>query len=178
MKGQRVTRLKLSHGSNWESTGWAAWVGGIVPKAYEEGTSPNSPELVRGIMAGVREHNCVPKPALEAYEAALRREYQGYYSQKSGDENYQTVSYSTWRGYPRQHISWFPTIAANLRDGCGRCLDFCSYGVYEQQMDGKAVVVAPFLCRVGCSSCTEVCDPDAILFPPREMLNDYHPIGS
>ncbi len=146
-------------------------------RLYEEGINPDSPELSEQLMASVKEHNYVPQPAYQDYEQALVREYQKFYAQQSGDESYQRASYGTWRGYPREHISWFPTIAPELCDGCGRCIDFCSFGVYEQHEDGKAIVVEPFLCRVGCSSCAAVCDPDAILFPPRDMLKDYRPIG-
>jgi NAD-dependent dihydropyrimidine dehydrogenase PreA subunit len=149
----------------------------LFQRVYEEGINPESPQLSGRLIEGVKEHNFVPKTAVKDYEKALSREYQRYFAQKSGDENYRTISYGTWRGYPREHISWFPTIAIELCDGCGRCLDFCSYGVYEQQSDGKPVVVEPFLCRVGCSSCAAVCDPDAIFFPPRDMLLDYRPIG-
>jgi NAD-dependent dihydropyrimidine dehydrogenase PreA subunit len=148
----------------------------LFQKLYEEGIHPKSPALTERLIEGVREQNFIPKPAVEDYEKALIREFQHYYVQKSGDEEYQTISYGTWRGYPREHISWFPTIASELCDGCGHCLDFCSYGVYEKHRDGRVAVVEPFLCRVGCSSCAAVCDPDAILFPPRDMLENYRPI--
>jgi len=144
---------------------------------YESGHSPDDPALRDALVKGVRKNNFIPKPALQEYREALLREYGKFYARMSGAATYDAQSFGTWRGYPREHIPWFPTVAADLCNACDRCLEFCSYGVFEKQGDGKVAVVEPFLCRVGCSSCAAVCDPKAILFPPYDMLKDYRPIG-
>jgi NAD-dependent dihydropyrimidine dehydrogenase PreA subunit len=149
----------------------------LLSDLYDQGLCPDDPNLPQKLIAGVRVHNYIPRIAVDAYRAALLQAFRHFYSQKSGDDDYQIRSYGTWRGYPRETISWFPTIAEELCIRCDRCLEFCSYGVYEKQADGKVVVAEPFLCRVGCHSCAAVCDPEAILFPPNEMLNDYRPKG-
>lgn len=146
-------------------------------RLYQAGVTPDHPDIASKLLEGVREHNYIPMPAVSDYAKAIERAYQEYYAEKTHDESYQVKSYGTWRGYPRQHISWFPTIAAALCDGCGRCLEFCPYGVYRRQDNGKVEVVEPFLCKVGCHSCAAVCRPEAILFPPREMLRDYRPLS-
>lgn len=149
----------------------------LLSELYERGFCPDDPELPNNLIAGVRVHNYIPKSAMNDYRTALVRAYTHYYAQKSGDESFEIHSYDTWRGYPRESIPWFPTIAEELCTGCGLCLEFCSYGVYEQQPDGKVTVVEPFLCRVGCSSCAAACEPEAILFPPYDLLKDYRPKG-
>ncbi len=149
----------------------------IMNELYDAGLCPDDPRLPERLISGIKANNYIPKPALDDYRDALLREFAKFYAQKSGDETFTVQSYGTWRGYPREHISWFPTVAADLCTGCDHCLEFCSYGVYEKQEDGKVTVVEPFLCRVGCSSCAAVCDPKAILFPPYDMLKDYRPIG-
>lgn len=147
----------------------------LLSELYDQGVCPDDPELSQKLIAGVRLHNYIPRIAIDEYRAALVRAYTHFYAQKSGDENYEVRSYGTWRGYPRETIPWFPTVAAARCTGCDRCLEFCSYGVYEEQADGKVAVVEPFLCRVGCSSCAAVCEPEAILFPPYDLLKDYRP---
>ena len=47
----------------------------------------------------------------------------------------------------------------------------------EEAAEGKVVVIDPFKCQVGCSSCANVCAPRAITFPPRGMLDAYRPGG-
>ncbi len=69
---------------------------------------------------------------------------------------------------------WFPTIYSDKCDGCAktgkpRCIEFCPNGVYEFR-DGKAVVVYPAKCGVGCSTghcsaCAPLCHKRAIVFP-------------
>jgi len=138
---------------------------------------PDNPESEEMLLDGVREHNYIPKPAIADYVRAITHAYQEFYAQKTGDENYRQKSYGKWRGYPHEHIFWFPTIADELCDGYGRCIKFCTYGVFQQQSEGKVQVVEPLLCKVGCSSCAAVCNPKAILFPPHWMLRDFRPIG-
>jgi len=50
----------------------------------------------------------------------------------------QAEDYGTWRGHPREPIPWFPTIAEDLCNGCGACLDFCSFGVLRATDDDKS----------------------------------------
>ncbi len=149
----------------------------LFEEFFTAGISPDNPDLAVMLLDSVRENNFIPKTAITDYESALVQAYQEFYAEKSGDENYKVKSYGTWRGYPREQISWFPTIAVELCDGCERCINFCSYGVFQKKGERGIEVVEPFFCKVGCSSCAAVCKPDAILFPPREMLNDYRPIG-
>ncbi len=67
---------------------------------------------------------------------------------------------------PRSKIPWFPAVAAERCDGCGKCLDFCPHGVYARAAGSSAVVVRnPYECVVGCSNCESLCPGRAISFP-------------
>ncbi len=150
----------------------------IFDDLYERGCQPGESDLGKRLVQEVRErHNYIPKPAEDDFAEALLREYRTYVGDRMCGCTPQAVDYGTWRGHPREHIPWFPTLAEDLCDGCGACLDFCSFGVYEATEDGKVAVVEPFKCQVGCSSCANVCPPRAITFPPRSMLDTFRPGG-
>lgn len=67
----------------------------------------------------------------------------------------------------REQIPWYPTIHAEQCTGCGECITFCQYGVYQEQQ-GKPRVINPYGCMVGCSECTKICPAGAIEFPDQE----------
>ena len=77
-------------------------------------------------------------------------------------------------GIPRESIPWFPTVKEENCDACGKCIEFCRYGVYEPGEAGKASVIAPYNCIVGCSYCsTDVCTKGVISFPSIEWLREF-----
>lgn len=62
---------------------------------------------------------------------------------------------------------WYPVLDRERCTACGRCLDFCLFGVYSR--DGRRVVVAePDKCKPGCPACARVCPAGAIMFPHYE----------
>jgi len=74
-----------------------------------------------------------------------------------------------WHGIPRQDIPWFPTVDTDTCIGCTLCYLSCGRGVYEMQ-DNKVVVVNPYGCMVGCSTCATVCPVEAVSFPGRDLI--------
>jgi hypothetical protein len=59
---------------------------------------------------------------------------------------------------------WYPVMDREQCTSCGRCLDFCLFGVYAR--NGRRVEVAePDKCKPGCPACARVCPAGAILFP-------------
>jgi NAD-dependent dihydropyrimidine dehydrogenase PreA subunit len=59
---------------------------------------------------------------------------------------------------------WYPVLDYSLCVGCGKCLDFCLFGVYARE--GKRVVaVQPDNCKPGCPACARICPQGAIVFP-------------
>ncbi|MDD8024926.1 MAG: 4Fe-4S binding protein [Acidobacteriota bacterium] len=79
----------------------------------------------------------------------------------------------TPKAVPREKIPWFPVVAAELCNGCGKCLDFCPHGVYARDSGSSAVIVQnPFECVVGCNNCENLCPEKAISFPDLEAITE------
>jgi CDP-4-dehydro-6-deoxyglucose reductase len=148
----------------------------MLEALYEDGQTPGEEDLGQRLIELARErHNYIPKAAEDDFAQALAREYRKYVEERMSGRKPEAVDYGQWQGHPREHIPWFPTIAEDQCDGCGACLEFCSFGVFQATEDGKVAVVEPFKCQVGCSSCVNVCPPRAITFPPRSILETFRP---
>ena len=105
---------------------------GILAEAFEAGRAPDDPELGQALVAAARDRlNYIPRAAEDEFAQALVGEYRRYHAGRLAGQVPQPVDYGTWRGHPREHIPWFPTLAAELCDGCGKCLSFCSFGVFQ-----------------------------------------------
>ncbi|MGQ9587111.1 MAG: 4Fe-4S dicluster domain-containing protein [Thermoplasmata archaeon] len=81
------------------------------------------------------------------------------------------MSQQMYNGNPREEIPWFPRVDGDRCTGCGVCTSFCPGKVYEER-EGKASVVNPYGCVVGCSGCVPQCPPGAISFPSLIELRD------
>ncbi len=138
----------------------------IFAALLKEGAQP-SEEVMPELLARVRRYNYIAPAAEDEYTEALWREFLAFCQHAEKDR---ATGYGTWRGYRRETIPWYPTIRAELCDGCGACLRFCSYGVLAPADDGRAQVVEPFKCLVGCSACERTCELGAITFPSRQVL--------
>ena len=149
----------------------------MFEELYGQGRKPDGPDLGLELVERARAQNYIPTGAVSEYAEALVREYRQYATLRESGGPVQSPNYGTWRGYPREQIPWFPTVALDLCDGCGACLKFCSSGVYRATPDGKVIVAEPFRCQVGCNMCANACPPRAISFPPRTTLDTYRPGG-
>ena len=65
---------------------------------------------------------------------------------------------------PPDWVPWFPVIDAARCVNCGKCADFCMFGVYEK-VDGHFHVVHPAACKTDCPACARICPANAIIFP-------------
>ena len=65
---------------------------------------------------------------------------------------------------PQDWIPWFPVIDGTRCVNCGKCADFCMFGVYEK-IDGHFRVVHPAACKTDCPACARICPANAIIFP-------------
>jgi NAD-dependent dihydropyrimidine dehydrogenase PreA subunit len=60
--------------------------------------------------------------------------------------------------------TWYPVIDRERCAECGKCHDFCLFGVYT--LRGKTVTVAqPKNCKNNCPACARICPAKAIIFP-------------
>ncbi len=66
---------------------------------------------------------------------------------------------------PDKLSSWFPLIDAELCSNCGRCLEFCLFGVYGRGEGGRIKAVSPKNCKDNCPACARICPKGAIIFP-------------
>jgi NAD-dependent dihydropyrimidine dehydrogenase PreA subunit len=66
---------------------------------------------------------------------------------------------------PDKWIPWFPVIDYDRCQNCMQCLDFCLFGVYEKDADGRVEAVNPDKCKTNCPACARICPAAAIMFP-------------
>ena len=69
-------------------------------------------------------------------------------------------------------IPWYPVIDYDRCIDCGRCMDYCLFGVYIIK-DGKIKVENADHCKNNCPACSRVCPEKAIIFPkyPKSFIN-------
>ena len=143
----------------------------IFAELQTEGWSPDA-VAPQELLGRARRHNYVPATAEDVYAEALLREYRAF-CQRQETACSCATDYGTWRGHPRERIPWYPTISAGRCDGCGACVRFCPNGVFAPADGGAIQVIEPYKCQVGCSACVRVCKPEAITFPPKEVLEIF-----
>lgn len=60
--------------------------------------------------------------------------------------------------------AWYPVLDGEKCVDCGKCHDFCLFGVYSIE-DGKVKVTQPRNCKNNCPACARVCPTGAVIFP-------------
>jgi len=60
---------------------------------------------------------------------------------------------------------WYPVIDYDRCTSCLQCLEFCLFGVFETDDDGRVTASSPDACKPGCPACSRVCPNQAIMFP-------------
>jgi hypothetical protein len=63
---------------------------------------------------------------------------------------------------------WYPVLDGSACVACRQCYDFCLFGVYTLDGNGRPVVTSPDRCKPGCAACARICPEAAILFPLYE----------
>lgn len=68
----------------------------------------------------------------------------------------------------RTRRRWYPVIDGSRCVNCQHCQQFCLFGVYELDAQGKVEVRRPNQCKTGCPACARICPHSAIMFPLHE----------
>jgi NAD-dependent dihydropyrimidine dehydrogenase PreA subunit len=83
---------------------------------------------------------------------------------------------------PEEERAWYPVIDRERCTKCGKCHDFCLFGVYSVS-EGTVKVTQPQNCKDNCPACARLCPAKAIIFPKYEKspinggLHDEEPLG-
>ena len=59
--------------------------------------------------------------------------------------------------------AWYPVLDREKCVNCGKCHDFCLFGVYSLE-DGQVKVAQPLNCKNNCPACARVCPVGAVIF--------------
>jgi NAD-dependent dihydropyrimidine dehydrogenase PreA subunit len=60
--------------------------------------------------------------------------------------------------------AWYPVIDRERCSKCGKCYDFCLFGVYSYE-NSVTEVSQPTHCKINCPACARTCPEKAIIFP-------------
>lgn len=74
---------------------------------------------------------------------------------------------------------WYPIVDQTLCNQCGKCANFCLFGVYSHSRD-QLKVVEPLSCKNHCPACGRTCPTSAIMFPrlrEKSVLAGAEPDG-
>lgn len=63
--------------------------------------------------------------------------------------------------------AWYPALDKERCSDCGKCHDFCLFGVYTIEA-GVVKVKQPRSCKNNCPACARMCPNKAIIFPKYE----------
>lgn len=63
--------------------------------------------------------------------------------------------------------AWYPTLDKERCCDCGKCHDFCLFGVYTME-GGEVKVSQPQNCKNNCPACARMCPTKAVIFPKYE----------
>ncbi|MBN1846826.1 MAG: ferredoxin family protein [Sedimentisphaerales bacterium] len=61
--------------------------------------------------------------------------------------------------------AWFPVLDYDRCRQCKQCMNFCLFGVFALDAQGRVEVARPENCKTNCPACARICPEVAIIFP-------------
>ena len=74
--------------------------------------------------------------------------------------------------YPREKVIWHPTVDLSKCTQCGMCMN-CGKQVFTWTAQGPEVT-NPTACTIGCTTCANLCEGNAITFPSKADLRELY----
>jgi len=138
---------------------------------YEQLAAENVPADADGLdawlVAAIKAHNYVPRPAIAQYASALVREYARFLEERATG-----APSRLWRDPRKELQSWYPTLFEEKCDGCGECITVCPRSVLGWNPDHTvALVLEPYECAPACQLCARACPRSAIMMPAQSTLH-------
>ncbi len=139
-----------------------------APEIFEIASSTILACYPRAVRSLFHSHNIVPQQVLDIRNGEIPGIIEQLHlttNDISGKEAFQNEieSFASETGTD----AWYPVIDKDRCSECGRCHDFCLFGVYS--VENKQVkVVQPQNCKNNCPACARICPEKAIIFPKYE----------
>ena len=135
----------------------------VIEKGLEHIDSTDD-EQKQALLSELKARNYVPSSVETEYMAAVWVDY------KKARIIRRDQLEASYKGIPREEISWYPKVDPGKCSACSSCVEFCVQGVFT--FDGKSHVTRPYNCVVGNTSCRAFCPEKAITFPTQTELRE------
>ena len=117
---------------------------------------------VKALMAFNEEDNCQTLSLRESSADAVLQQLGLTYE---ADADAEAAVMTRLQAMPQKpgEDAWYPAIDKDVCGECGKCFDFCPFGVYEM-VDDRVRVMHPHHCKNNCPACARTCPHGAIVF--------------
>lgn len=165
----KVVMHAMGDGSKTEIEKLEAWAKGVIVACH--------PRAIRALWAtvGIPLEEAQPTDIMVQHCINLRENtWEAVCAQRhvepAYDEKDKAMYLDTLQGFSPETgtDAWFPVIDSERCINCGKCHDFCLFGVYALE-EGRVRVKQPQQCKNNCPACARMCPSKALIFPKYEQ---------